>query len=417
VHLRIVGIAALEEVDEQQRFFLFSIGLPVAGAYACRSQLKLHCRWCIDIIPRDVVQDFQVNFRELHMRGNRSLVIVAAAVLALVVVLSISFRGSEEVSQPSGGNREPHALYESAKKEGVVNIWATNAEDLNWISSAFANAYPGIEVEIFTDLNVAARVIAEARGGLHNVDLVWNSEGLVRPLIERELLIKDEWPQLGVRNEDVGAQGHMAITSSVAYALAYRTDRVAPNDVPKTWAELTESKYRGKMAASPILFARLSAALGAFETKETWLEYARKVHAESQTLWSNDLLEQAIVSGERPYVVATANYLAERWKARGLPVEVVLPEPVFITNFGAVAMRKAPHPNAARLLAVWLAGPDGRAEREKALLAIDLRPTSMHPKAKELRESGKRLYLDTKEAADIRNTLIPEMDRIFSGLQ
>jgi ABC-type Fe3+ transport system substrate-binding protein len=115
--------------------------------------------------------------------------------------------------------------------------------------------------------------------------------------------------------------------------------------------------------------------------------------------------------------VATANYLAERWKARGLPVEVVLPDPVFIAHFGSVVMKRAPHPNAARLLAVWLAGADGKAAREQALFAIDLRPSSEHPKAVELRASNKRLYLDTKETIEARNKLIPEMDKIFSGLK
>lgn len=349
-------------------------------------------------------------------RTNRSVLISVSVVLAAILVFSIWFH---EPSEPDTltGSSDSQSLYDAARKEGTVNIWATNAEDLNWIPAAFAKSYPGIKVEVYTDLNVAARVIAEARSGVNNVDLVWNSEGLIRPLAERDLLVFDEWSKLGVTSDDIGADGRMAITSSVAYAVAYRTDRVAVADVPKTWTELTDAKYRGKMAASPILFARLTAGLGAFETKEPWLEFARKVHADSQTLWSNDLLEQAIVSGERPYVVATADYLAERWKDRGLPIEVVLPEPVFITNFGCVVMRNAPHPNAARLLAVWLAGPDGRAERERELLAIDLRPSSSHPKAEELRASGKRLYMDSKEIAKIRNTLIPEFDRIFAGLQ
>jgi iron(III) transport system substrate-binding protein len=229
-------------------------------------------------------------------------------------------------------------------------------------------------------------------------------------------LVGGEWPDLGVKDSDVGADGYMAVTSSVAYAVPYRTDKVTADDVPSSWSELSGAKFRGRMAASPILFARLSAGLAAFESLEPWTAFARTIYAESNTLWSNDLLEQAITSGERPYVVATADYLAERWKARGLPVEVVLPEPVFIAHFGCVMMRSAPHPSAARLLAVWLAGPDGRAERERALMAIDLRPSSDHPKAKELRASGKKLYLDSKEAIERRNEIIPEMDRIFSGL-
>jgi iron(III) transport system substrate-binding protein len=308
-------------------------------------------------------------------------------------------------------------LYAAAQKEGVVSIWATNAEDLQWIPDAFRKTFPGIKVTIFTDLNVSSRVIAEARTGRNDADVIWNSEALVQPLIERDLLLPIEWATLGINANNVGANGLMAITNSLAYAVAYRKDRIAPADVPKTWNDLLSTKYRGKMAASPVLFARLCAALGAFEDAPRMIKYAQQFHDESQTLWTNDLLEQVITNGERPYVVATANYLADRWKMRGMPVEVVLPEPVFITQFGAVVLRKAPHPNAAKLLATWLGSKEGRAERERALLAVDLRPSSDHPTAKALRSSGKRLYVDTKDAMDRRNKLIPEMDRIISGLK
>jgi iron(III) transport system substrate-binding protein len=369
-------------------------------------------------------QEYIRNSRETENRDRRSrmirstksllaVLIASTIVLIAFAVIFLKRTDTAEVPEKSG----PQTLQAAAQREAIVNIWATNAEDLNWIPEAFEKFYPGIKVEIYTDLNVASRVIAEDRAGLNNVDVVWNSEGLIRPLVDRDLLVGNEWPALGISAEDIAADGRMAVTSSVAYAIAYRTDRVASADVPTTWAELTDAKFRGKMAASPILFARLCAGLGAFETPDPWLTFARKVHDESQTLWSNDLLEQAIVSGERPYVVATANYLAERWKARGLPVEVVLPDPVFIAHFGSVVMKRAPHPNAARLLAVWLAGADGKAAREQALFAIDLRPSSEHPKAVELRASNKRLYLDTKETIEARNKLIPEMDKIFSGLK
>lgn len=308
------------------------------------------------------------------------------------------------------------ALYQAAKKEGTVSIWSHNAEEMRWIPSAFSAAYPGMKVEVVTDLNVVARVVTEARAGRHQADVVWSSEALVRPLIERELLVEGGWSGFGARKENIGADGHMLITSSVAFSVAYRRDRVAASDVPRTWKELLDSKYRGKMAAGPILFARLCAALGAFEGEAPLLDFARKFRRDSQTLWTNDLLEQMIASGERPYVVAITDYLAEGWKNRGAPIEVVLPEPVYVTQFGSVVTRRAPHPNAARLLVLWLESPQGRKAMESALLAVDLRPSSDHPKAVALRNSGKRLYIDSRQAMDVRNRLIPEMDRIMSGL-
>lgn len=343
--------------------------------------------------------------------------VIGVLVIGLLVILgNLHLRRD---STPAATSDEPGVsqnLYEAARDEGTVRIWATNIADVSWIPAAFTKTYPGITIDIYTDLNISARVITEAAAGRHDVDVIWNSEALVQPLIDRGLLALDEWAQLGVSNDDIGADGYMAITSSVAFAVAYRKDLVTPDQVPMTWSDLSAAKYRGKLAASPFLFARLCAALGAFEGKEKLFSYARQLRNESQTLWTNDLLEQTVISGERPFVVAVPNHQVEQWKARGLPVEIVLPEPVFVTQFGSVVLSKAPHPNAARLLATWLSSPEGRVAREQAIFAVDLRPSSIHPIAQALRESGKLLYVDTKEAMEVRNTLIPELDRILSGM-
>lgn len=351
----------------------------------------------------------------MTLRNRRSIAKAGAlAVLAGMLVPVFWSGGTVRSAEADAG---PLAeLYRNARKEGVVSLWSHNAEELQWIPAAFQKSYPGIKVEIVTDLNAVARVVTEARAGRHAADVVWNSEALVRPLIDRNLLLSEDWGRYAVRKADVGAGGHMLITNSVVFAVAYRTDRIAAADVPKKWSELLDPKYRGKMAAGPILFARLSAALGAFEGAKPLLEYARRFRSDSGTLWTNDLLEQTISSGERPYVVAITNYLAEGWKARGMPVEVVMPEPIYVTQFGSVVLRRAPHPHAAKLLAVWMAGEQGRSARESALLAVDLRPSSQHPKAVQLRTSGKQIYVDSLEAMDARNRLIPEMDRIMAGL-
>lgn len=338
--------------------------------------------------------------------------------IVLMGLLSIG-AGCQARSNSGSGNilGDFSSMEIRAREEGTVNIWATNAEDIAWIPAAFEKDHPGVSVEIFTDLSVSSRVIIEDRAGRHAVDVVWNSEALVQPLIERDLLVEIEWEALGIPAEDIGADGHMAITNSMTFAVAYRTDLIEPLEAPATWETLTSPTFRGRMAASPFLFARLCAALAAFEGEPKWRDYARLIRHQSETLWTNDLLESTIVSGERTYVVGTANYLAERWKARGLPIEVVIPEPVFIAQFGAAVLRKAPHPNAARLLTRWLASPAGRAARETHLLAIDLRPTSTHPTAEAIRTSGKRLYIDNKSARDRRNNLIPIMDRVLSGAE
>ena len=58
--------------------------------------------------------------------------------------------------------------------------------------------------------------------------------------------------------------------------------------------------------------------------------------------------------------------------AEGLPVSQVVAEPVVVGQFGVTIMKNAPHPNAARLLAGFLATPEGKAARLKATSQAEL---------------------------------------------
>jgi iron(III) transport system substrate-binding protein len=308
------------------------------------------------------------------------------------------------------------ALSAAASKEGLVTILGTNADDLNWIPRYFNKEYPGITVRIVTDLNVSARLITEDRAGRHDADVVWTSEALLAPLLERGLMRKLDAGTLKLTELDIGAQGHMAFTSSVTFVVAYNRNLVRPADVPQRWQDLLQPSFRGRMTSSPFLLARLCAALGVYQGEEPLTTFAQKLRSDSAVLWTNDLTEQVLASGERPFAAATAMHFVDRWIANGRPFAYTIPEPVFVTQFGSAVLKQAPHPNAAMLLTAWLSSPQGKQAREEAIYAIDLGPSSRHKKAVELRQSGKKIYYDSDEAREKRNALIPKMDRILSGL-
>lgn len=320
-----------------------------------------------------------------------------------------------QVAHGAGAADELQRLYATAKGEKQVNLWGANAEDLNWIKDSFAKEYPGISIRIFTDLNIVARAIAESTAGRNEADVIWNSEALLLPLVERGILAKPKWSTLGVAEENVGAKGHMAYTGSVAYVFAFRTDSKSKITMPDRWEDIDGSQFRGRVAAGPILMGRLIAALGAAGNEDHMLEFSARLKKSANILWTNDLLEQALTTGERQYVAAIPYYFVDRWKAKGLPIDYVFPNPVFITQFGSVVSKTAPHPAAASLLAAWLGGESGRRARRAALQAVDLRANSLDPQALQLRKSGRQLIIDNDELRRRRNALIPKVDRILAG--
>lgn len=351
--------------------------------------------------------------------------VLLAAVFAAAFYVS---RPGEGVSPAStGGAKSPgleakskhHSgellkLYEGARQEGVVDILAANPADIEWISESFGKEYPGVAVRLHVDANAINKVEADLSEGKVTADVVWSSEALVRPLIDAGALVFPEWSRFGLGDGVAAARGAMAVTNSSAYAIAYRSDMVDPSDVPRRWEELTDPKYRGKMVASRQLFVYLMAGLGAIEGEQRWANFAKEFAGMSETLWTARQHRDILASGRKAYVVGTAYYLPDQWKMAGAPIDFVLPEPILVTQFGSVILRNAPHPNAARLLAVWLAGAEGRAARERATLAVDLRATSDHPLAKQIRSRGAQVYDDTEAYMDARGRLASRMALILS---
>src|SRR5262249_12866199 len=114
-------------------------------------------------------------------RLSRSLAITGCAA-AIAVTLLAGRAGAQ--SFDDGKIKE---LYAAAKKEGQVIIWGTQRREVEWIPSAFAKVFPGIEVQFLGDNDIAVKAIAEARAGRHQVDVYQNSLTGTLPVVQRDL--------------------------------------------------------------------------------------------------------------------------------------------------------------------------------------------------------------------------------------
>jgi iron(III) transport system substrate-binding protein len=137
-------------------------------------------------------------------------------------------------------------LYEAAKKEGQVVVWGTAAIEVDWITGAFQRAFPGIEVKVLGDNDVATKAIAENRAGRYDVDIFMTSYTAGRPLLDRGMYAKNDWSVFGVKGDDVVFDGKAALTHNLVYAVVYNKTLVKPEDLPKTWPDLLEPALQGQ---------------------------------------------------------------------------------------------------------------------------------------------------------------------------
>jgi len=330
---------------------------------------------------------------------------VAAAALLATPAGAASWKDSPEVK----------ALYEKAKAEGKVVIWGPQRNEVEWVGTAFPKEFPGIKVEWAGDNEAMTRAITEARAGRHQVDVFWNSLTGMQQFVSRDLVTPINWSIFGVPASNVALDGKMAYGSSIAYAIAYNTDLAKKEDVPTRWEQVLDEKYKGKLTSSLFLLPRLLGALSmkwGFEKSE---DVARKLTTQQNTLLTRSPRESIITSGERVFAVGEIDLLVRVWMNSGLKVDYVIPEPVVIGNFGSSVMAKAPNPNAARLLAGYIASEEGRKARRDMTFADDYTSTGTGEIAKKIQSKQIEFVSDTPEEAAARDKATQQLGPIIAG--
>jgi iron(III) transport system substrate-binding protein len=306
-------------------------------------------------------------------------------------------------------------LYEKAKKEGEVVMWGTNGREVDWIPAAFAAEWPGIKVNVLGDNDIAPKIIAETRAGRHEVDVYWCSITCAAPVVQRDLATAIDWSMFGVTKDNTAFDGKMGYTNNIVYVIAYDTTKMKEADIPTTWDKLLDPKYKDKMTASLFLMPRLVSALSIKWGKDKALDFARHLAADTGVLLTRAPRESILQSGERVMAVGEVDTLPKLWAQSGMKVKYVIPSPVVLGQFGSTVLTKAPHPNAARLLAGWLASKEGKAARTRGNLEDDYRPGSDNPEAKQIYASGVPVIEDTVEQMTERAALYKPAADILTG--
>jgi iron(III) transport system substrate-binding protein len=306
-------------------------------------------------------------------------------------------------------------LYQAARKEGQVVIWGTHRREVEWIPAAFAKFFPGIDVQYLGDNDIAVKAIAEARAGRHQVDVYQNSLTGTLPVLQRDLLGPVDWSPFSIDRRNIAFDGKMAYTSNIVYTVAFNTRLVGEADAPKNWIDSLDERYRGKGASSSFLLPRLIGGLGLVWGEDKALQFARDIVVRMNLLLTRAPRESLLQSGERLYAFGEVDSLIRSVASEGLPVSQVVPEPVVVGQFGVTLMRSARHPNAARLLAGFLASAEGKEARLKATSQADYGPTSDNELARKLHSGKLQVAWDRPDNMAQREALFGRAAAILTG--
>lgn len=260
------------------------------------------------------------------------------------------------------------ALVKAAKKEGQV-VWYTSA-DLRLaqlVGKAFEQKFPGVAVRVERagGERIFTRVGQEYASGIHVVDavstgdaaqfLAWKRQSMLAPYVPEDVA---KYIPPAHRDPD----GFYATVRSSLCVIAYNTDLVKPDEAPKSFADLLDPKWKGKIVKAHPSYSGTVMTSTYQMVRELGWPYLEKLSKQNilQVQSATDTPNK-IGLGECAVMADGNEYNVLLLKEAGRPIEVVYASEgsPFIVQPSAV-FAAAPHPNAARLFENYLFGVDGQ---------------------------------------------------------
>jgi iron(III) transport system substrate-binding protein len=254
------------------------------------------------------------------------------------------------------------ALIEAAKKEGKVVFYSSMDLPVGEkLGKAFEAAYPGISMQIERSGSerLFQRIDQEFSSNIRAADVIntsdashtipWKKNGWLAAFVPED--VAKYFPEQ-YRDPD----GMFALSRIYLSSIAYNTNLVKAEDAPKSFTDLLDPKWAGKMVKGhPSYSGTIMTATFQMVREFGWEYYEKLAKQRVMQVQSSTDPPKKLALGERAIMADGNEYNVVLLKEAGQPVEPIYPAEGAPAISGPTAIfASAPHPNAARLFQAWL---------------------------------------------------------------
>jgi iron(III) transport system substrate-binding protein len=273
------------------------------------------------------------------------------------------------LSQRAGPDREAK-LVDGARKEGEVDVYSSLvSDDIAAVAAAFEKKY-GVKVKYWraSSEKILQRVLVEARSGRYDADVIETNGPELEALAREKVLA----PATSAHEADLLPQALRPNRLWTGLRLnmfvqAYNTNLIKAADLPRSYRDLLDPKWKGKLAieAEDVdWFAAVVRDMGESAGLKFFRDLVRTNGISMRK--GHTLLAGLVSSGETPLALTLYNHNAERLKQKSAPIDWFQIHPGYARVNGVSVAAKAPHPHAALLFFDFLLSPEGQAILQKA---------------------------------------------------
>ena len=295
----------------------------------------------------------------------------ALAALALCGALAAPARAdaTSDILVYKGADRQK-TLEDGARKEGELMFYSalTIDQGMRAIVDGFMKKYPFIKTDFWrgTELQIVQKTLAEQRAGSVVGDII-ESVGIVTHLTKANAVLpfySPHFEEIPERYRDTSNLS--AATRLNFFGLAYNTKLVPPGTQPKTYDELLDPKWKGKIAwredaisGTALFITSMMITRGEKATDE----YLQKLRAQNIVSFtgSGRTLVNRVIEGEYHLAVNIFMHHATISNSQGAPTLPQPMEPIPSISGSMMIPKGVKHPHAAALFADFFLSPAGQA--------------------------------------------------------
>jgi len=305
---------------------------------------------------------------------NRILLTACLATAVIWAGIGDAFsRSVAEIANLSGPDRQK-ILIDGAKKEGKLTFYTSLIvnQAVRPLKQGFEKKYPFITVEYIrsNSSKLVQRLLTENRARANQADVIAasTSAGLKRA----RLLQSFGSPEMAAYPKNYIQKDGLWANLRFSYnGIAYNTKLVSQKDAPKSWEDLLNPRWKGKMVwgksletGGPLLIAHLRKLWG----EERAAKYFDKMAGQNITTQAGSIraILDLVVAGEYQIMVSAALHHVAISQKKGAKIGFSSPDPVIARPDHIQLMKAAPHPHAAMLFIDFLLSKEGQGVLQKA---------------------------------------------------
>ena len=312
-------------------------------------------------------------------------------------------------------------LIAAARKEGRIEFYAASTltpEGAQKLGEGFNKKYSlNIRLNYHPSGNMARDVgqVASlaAAGAPPEWDLMVVTDAHHATLWLRRLHQPFDYARLGVGPKSVEYDNGTVILAHGFILPAYNSKVLAVKDVPRSWEDLVDPKWKGGklgMTTAVHQLARLATVWG--EEKAT--RYVKALAGQQPVLGQPAEIYTRLQLGEILAVITLAEGFIHRAKVTGAPVVHAGIEPVIAHASNAGVLKSARHPNVGHLFAAFLTTPEAQEiwEKYRGESSAFVPGTTAYKYAQ-----GKKVLYMTQDKAEMVERLTTEYTKILGFMK